>query len=241
MPRTRVYPPGGDDPEPPQGGILALIQPDPFAWLYAIDVPSSPRTKMRLASYHETVYFESDSLGASLAYLPSSVFHEEVQRDTEGGIPQVRLEFQNVTREGVALLEAYGGLIGERVRAVLIRVADTPDGDPTVDEVYEILESQNDAETVSLTLGRAALTQRKFPDRRISRTFCAHRYGGPGCGYDTTHGSALATCTKLLEGANGCRAHGTEEAARTPAVLGQHPQRMLFFPGVPRASGVGVS
>lgn len=238
MPRARVYPPGGQ-PQPPEGGILQLIQPDPYAWLYAIDVPSTPRTKLRLTAYPEKILFERDLIGAAIEYLPSSVSHEDVKTDTEGTIPQIQLSFQNVTRESVALLETHGGLIGEKVRVVLLRVADAPDGNPTIDEAYDILESAASETDVSLTLGRAAMTQKRFPDRRISRTYCAHDYGGPGCGYDTTRAGALQTCTKLLEGTNGCKAHGADELAAGVPV--RHPQRMLFFPGVPRTSGVGVA
>jgi phage-related protein len=227
-------------PAPPaSGGILYLIQPDPFVWLYAIDVPSSPRSKFRAAAYPEAVNFERDSLGAVVTYSPASIGHDEVQADTEGSIPRVSLRLQNVTREGIALMEEYGGLIGERVRIVLIRLADTPDGTPVIDETYDVLDSTANEREVVLSLGRVALTARQFPERRCGRTYCIHRYGGPACGYDTTRAGAMQNCTKLEEGTDGCREHGTDEAAA--GLENRHPERFGAFRGIPRASGVGVT
>lgn len=238
MPRARVYPPGSEPP-PPSGGILALIQTDPLVWLYAIDVPSTPRSKLRLTAHPEALFFERDSTGATITYSPGSIMHEQVQHDTEGSIQKTRLQFQNLSRESVAILETYGGLIGEKVRAVCIKQSDLPDGNPQSDEVFDVLDSNATESVVELVLGRAALTQKQFPDRRISRTYCGHDYGGPGCGYDTTRSGALLTCTKLLEGTNGCRDHGDDEVAAS--LTRQHPKRMLFFPGVPRVTGAGVT
>lgn len=231
MPRTRPYPPGTPPPPPPpqEGGLLALIQPDPLVWLYAIDIPSSPRSKLRLAAHPKPVSFERDSSGAAIVYSPSSVMHEDVKQDTEASINKVKLTAQNVNREGVALLKAYNGLIGEKVRIVCVRLSDMPDGDPVREEVYDVLDSSARAETVVLTLGRAALAQKKFPDRRVSRQYCAHRYGSAACGYDTARAGSLQTCAKTLED---CIAHGLNEAAAS--LENRHPQRMLIFPGVPR-------
>ena len=238
MPRVRRYPPE-DDPPQPQSGILFLIQPDPYVWLYAVDVPSTPPTKYRVTAYPEPVQFERDSLGAVITYSPASVVHEDVQADTEGSIQTIKLRAQNLTREGLAILENYNGLIGQAVRIVCIKLSDAPDGDPVVDEVYDVLESGATEAEVEFTLGRSALTQRKFPDRRLTRSYCVHRYGGAGCGYDTKRGGALQTCTKLLLGTNGCIAHGLNEAAA--GLPNRHPARMLVFRGIPRASGTGVS
>ena len=235
MPRVSTFPPGGPPPPPPpqDGGLLRLIQPDPLVWLYAIDLPSSPRSKFRLAANPEPVFFERDSTGSAIEYAPSSVFHEDVRQDVEGAINKVKLTAQNITRESVALLKAYNGLIGEKVRIVCVRLSDMPDGDPVKEETYDVLDSSANEKTAVLTLGRAALTQKKFPDRRANRTYCIHRYGGPACGYDTARAGALQSCSKLREGPNGCEEHGLDEEAAT--LPNRHPQRMLIFPGIPRS------
>lgn len=209
-----------------------MIQPDPLVWLYAIDLPSSPRSKYRLAANPESVYFERDSAGSAIAYSPSSVYHEDVRTDVDGSINKVRLTVQNITRESVALLKAYNWLIGEKVRIVCVRLADTPDGDPLRDETYDVLDSSAKESVIVMTLGRAALKDKKFPDRRANRRYCAHRYGGPACGYDTTRVGALQSCSKLEDGPNGCIEHGDNEEAAL--LTRRHPQRILLFKGIPR-------
>lgn len=209
-----------------------MIQPDPLVWLYAIDLPSAPRSKYRLAANPEAVYFERDSTGSAIAYSPSSVYHEDARTDVDGSINKVRLTVQNITRESVALLKAYNWLIGEKVRIVCVRLAEMPDGDPLKDETYDVLDSSARENVVALTLGRAALKDKKFPDRRANRRYCAHRYGSAACGYDTARVGALQSCSKLEEGPNGCIEHGLNEAAAS--LPNRHPQRILLFKGIPR-------
>lgn len=241
MPKVSQYPPG--QPPPPDGtGRLLLIQTNPWVSLYSIDVPSSPATKMRLTAYPAedpatgiALYFERDSNGAALPYYSFSIGHEETRADSEGGIQKVRVQLQNLTRESVALAETYNGLIGQKVRHVIVRRDELPDATPAFEEVMEILESNFTEQTAEFVCGRTSLAQRKL-GRRISRTHCQHRYGGAGCGYDTTRGGSLQTCDFTLAGANGCTAHGLDEAAAGRE--NRHPARILLFPGVARSSGI---
>jgi len=216
-----------------------LIQDDPPVWLYSIDVPSTPASKLRLAAYPKPLNFERDSTGAVITYSPGEIIHEDVRSDTEGSVPKIRLTLQNITREIGALIEFYGGLTGQAVRACCLKLSTLPDGLPIVDERYEILESATSETEAVLTIGNTSLTSKQFPDRRISRTYCGHAYGRAGCGYDTTRPGAMTTCTKLLDGENGCIDHGDDEVAAS--LTRRHPQRFLAFVGVPRVSGVGVT
>jgi lambda family phage minor tail protein L len=227
MVKIRRYPP---EQEPPtgDGGLLLLIQPDPPIWLYSIDLPTDPPTKLRVASYTEDVYFESTSLGALIRYYAMSITHGEVRVDTEGSNPTTRLVAQNLTREMVALVESYGGLVGQIVRAVLIQRSELPNGNPIHDDKYEVLECDYTESVVELTLGRPGALSQGFPNRRIIRDHCGHDYGGPACGYDTKAPGALQTCSKLRDGPNGCTAHN-------------NTVRFLGFLGVARVTGTGVS
>jgi phage-related protein len=214
-----------------------VIQTDPIVVLYAIDIPSSPPSKLRVTPYPEAVLFERDSLNASITYSPFSIGHESVRADTEGSLPTVRMTMQNLTRESVALMDEYSGLEGQKVRIVYARRSELPDGVPLRDEEYDVLSSVASETTAEFTLGHATLVSRKFPDLIISRTHCAHDYGGPGCGYDTTIFGALQTCDFTETGANGCTVHGDKEVLA--GFARRHPARMKLFPGVPRVGGVG--
>ena len=191
---------------------------------------------MRVAAYPESVAFETDSLGQPIVYVPFSIGHEVMEADSSGSIPTLRLTAQNLTREMMALMESYNGLVGQKVRIVLVRRATSA---AIRDDIFNVLRSSAREDAVQLTLGQSSLQTKRFPDRLITRTHCAHDYGGVGCGYDTKRGGALQTCDKTYDGVNGCKAHGANELAGGVTV--RHPQRILLFLGVARRGGIGVS
>lgn len=216
-----------------------MIQEDPYVWLYEVDLPTDPPTKVRAAAYPQTVYFGSTSLGVPIAYVPFSIGHGEVRADSEGGSPTVSLTAQNLTREMSALLEAYNYLIGQRVRAVLVRLSETPSGPARLDDLYEVLDAEATETKVTLSLGQSSLERKSFPDHRITRDYCTSHYGSGRCGYDTKRAGALQTCDKTFAGPNGCKAHGADEAL--VSITGLHPKRFRSFQGVQRQGGTGIS
>lgn len=218
---------------------IRLTQNVPYVWLVALDIPSPTPTKLRMAAYPEAVTFERNSAGTVITYLPFAFSITPVQTDTEGALPAVTLEIQNVTQEGEALYRQYNGLEGQKVRVILVRLSETPDGSPLIDELFVVDSSGSKAGTVALSLSKRVLQRTGFPNRRVSRTFCAHVYGSPLCGYDTSRVGALQTCSKNYDGTNGCVEHGDdEEAAGLPR---RHPNRFLGFRGIARKTGIGVS
>lgn len=237
MPKARIYPPG--QPPPPTGdGTLLLIQTDPYVWLYAVDLPTTPPTKLRVAAYQETVNFGRTSLGAVIPYVPFSVTHGETRSDSEASISNVSLSAQNLTREMSALVQTYNYLIGQTVRISLVRISEMPDGDARLEDVYEVLDGEVTETTATLTLGQAALQNKSFPDHRITRDYCTADYGGVYCGYDTKRAGAIQTCTKLYDGPLGCIKHGDDEVlASLPR---NHPKRFRSFLGVQRQGGTGT-
>lgn len=220
-------------------GVLAPQQLVPYAWLYEIDIPTTPRTKARLTPYPIALQFGRDSVGNPLTFSPFALAHSETQTDTAANLNNVTLSAQNVTQEWMALLEAHRGLIGEKVRIRLVRVDEMPDGVPIEDEVYELLGVSFAEANVTAQLGQYSLQTVTTPGRRITRSHCAHAYGGVPCGYNAARVGALATCTKLRDGPLGCVAHGLDEAAA--GLPNRHPQRILTFAGVLRTSGLGVA
>jgi hypothetical protein len=247
MPRIRIYPPGQDEPPPTGSGALLLIHQNPLVSVYAFDIPTDPPTKFRITSYPKrddtgiALYFERDSTGAAIPYYSCSVFHEDTTADSEGGLNKVRITVQNITREAIALAENYNGLIGQKVRHVIVKYDELPDASALrYEEVFEVLEPTFTESSAVLTCGRTALAQAKFPGRRISRTHCQHKYGSVGCGYDTTRSGALQTCDFTLDGANGCYVHGDDE--EDAGLENRHDRlgrvRALVFPGVARSTGV---
>lgn len=211
----------------------------PEIWLAAIDIPSDPRTKLRIAAYPDLVHYERDSEGDPIPYQPFSFGLTVLQQDNEGALPSVTLEIQNVTLEAERLYRQYNGLDGERVRLLLVRKTELPDGSPIIDERFVVETSGSKAGTIALHLSKKVLQRTGFPNRRISRAFCIHKYGGVFCGYNTNRVGALQTCSKSYDGENGCVEHGLdEEGAGLP---NRHPARFGGFRGISRKTGIGAS
>lgn len=215
-----------------------MSQRDPYVWLYAFDVPTTPPTKLRLSPFPEQLLFERDEDGVGIPYSPFDISHGRSSRDIQGKTPNLAVTAQNVTQRLSRLLDQYTGLEGQGLRIVLIRRSSLPDGKPTLDESYEVLNSTCREGKATFNVGQRSITTAAFPDRRITRDGCGNEYGDAACAYDRTRVGALPTCSKRRKGTNGCEEHGDDEVAAGLPRL--HPRKFLAFPGIQRPSGVGV-
>lgn len=192
----------------------------PWIWLYEIEIPTDPPTRVRLARNTCDVEFGTNSDGVALTYTRFPVGHQRVKRDAQGGQTTTSLTVANVTREIQALLEAHDGLIGQPVRIMLINDHLKLTGKPTLRDDFEIVSVSTDERGVTAQLGQQNLYEASFPSTRYLRSACRHAYKGPLCKYV----GAEATCSKTLDGANGCADHDNE-------------LNFGGFPGIPRLSG----
>ena len=197
-----------------------LTQEQPWIWLYEIEIPTDPPTRLRLARNTENVVFGTSNLGAPLTYYRFPIGHQSVKRDSEGGLSTTTLIVSNVTREVQALLEEYEGLIGQNVRIMLVNAQLAVTGVPTLKDDFQILSVSTTEQGVSAQLGQQNLYEASFPSVRYLRDHCRHQYKGALCKYV----GVIATCSKTLDGKNGCSDHSNE-----PNFGG--------FPGIPKLSG----
>ena len=194
-----------------------LASGDPWIWLYEIEVPTTPATRLRLAADTDSVTFGTDSEGVDLVYSPFPITHNGMPETSEGDLPAVDLIVSNVSREVQALLEAYNGLVGQDVRIMLVNRANLLSGIPVLREDFQVLSVTSDASSAVAKLGQTDLWNALFPSNRVTRDYCRFQYKGARCGYT----GGLTTCDKIVAGDNGCEAH-----ANTPRFGG--------FPGTPR-------
>jgi|GEM_PF-674727 len=200
-----------------------------FIWLYDIAVPSSPSTTVyRLTKQPEAIEF------GGFTYSPFPISHSTVTRDNTGDLPTTSLTVSNMTREIIATLENYDGLVGQRVRIMLTHSLLLAGGGIVLaEEDFEVINSSATADSVTLQLGTMNLFDSRVPKNRMTRYHCRHQYQSAACGYslDPASPSYLATCDKSLYGLNGCVVHGQSytDAGETPI----HPDRFGGFPGIP--------
>jgi lambda family phage minor tail protein L len=201
-----------------------------WIWLYEIDVPTEPPTRYRLTRTPQAVDY------GGYSYSPFPLSHETIVRDSDGDMPTTTLTASNVSRELIATLENYEGLVGQRVAIILthsLLVGASSTSHPVVEEVFTVISSSATAEAVTLTLGSSNLYDTAVPKARMMRYHCRHQYRSAECGYSLPSASAnyLSGCDKTLDGPNGCTAHGASYTSEGLTPL--HPERFGGFPGLP--------
>lgn len=216
--------------------LSKLQQNTQHAWLLEVEVPTDTTSRYRLNNSAHSITFGTDSGGEDQVYVTFPFEPDGVREDGQGGIYSLTVTASNVKRELMAAIEAYEGLIDQPARVMLVHKGNLGGGEPIFQFDGRIATHKASAQSIQFTIGRENLYRVPLPLLRTSREFCNHIYGGVECGYDTTRSGALQTCTFMVEGDNGCRAHGEDEEDEGLPVL--HPLRFGGQLGVPRRQGV---
>lgn len=185
------------------------------AWLTLVQVQINASTTLYLVPNPVQIVFDG------ITYVPFPLHIDTVVSDGKGGLSEVVALVSNVDRSIGAFVE-QNEMRGNRVRLIAVNSAYL--ADPTavaVDETYEISNIEVTAQYVKFTLGHDRLLNQTVPGGRYLRDNCRHIYKDPlSCKY----AGALATCAKVLEGADGCRAH-------------LNVTNFGAFPGIPSVKG----
>lgn len=168
------------------------------AFLPLITLEIDADTTLRLVPNSAPITFD----GA--IYTPFGCEIGELTQDAKGGLHDLTISVSNVTREIGAYVE-FTELRGARVTIQYVHSQNLADPQAVVlEEHYEIMSIQvKGSQFVTFTLGHDRIAQHPFPNGRFYRDNCRWIYKSVECGYS----GGLATCSKTLEGSNGCRAH----------------------------------
>lgn len=217
-----------------------LSQREPWLLMFEVEVPTAPPTRYRFVKNTESVEFGQSSAGVPIPYYPFDFDVEPIKEDNQGSGADVRVTFQNVTREAQASLEAYDDLVGQPCRVLLVHRSLLNSGVAAFDWKGKVLQTDSGESTVVVTAGVFSLYRRQFPPHRALRGRCRHVYAGPLCQYGVPSGDPnyLATCDFTYDGTNGCTVHGDSESAAGVEV--KHPKLFGGFRGIPRRTGLGA-
>jgi lambda family phage minor tail protein L len=209
----------------------------PWIWLYEFEVPTNPKTRYRLTNYDRSVVFGTSDAGVALTYMPFPIIHGELQESGDGDLPQIQVTVGYASLEMKAVLDEYDGLVGSPVviRLVNLEALDDIGNQLRFDGNVVACKIPAGADRIAFTVASRNLIQQKIPGRRYIRNHCRFAYGGPECGYDLSNPTLLAahaTCSKTIEGASGCEAHGDAEVAAS--LDRKHPKRFGGWPSIPR-------
>lgn len=204
----------------------------------APNAPPVVQTHIRFVrDYNPFTFDAGDGLGPQ-EYSPFNFAVGDLTQASNGAVPDMELHCSNVLRALQGVIEQVGGLVGANLTIFGINLAN-PAGEPDLTLAFTIKSSSCDAKLVTFKLGASSPLRRLFPVHMYRPNFCNHDYNSPAlqaaydaaiaagnppldppglqCGYR----GPLTTCSKTIDGPNGCQAHFPD------AVL-----RILTFPGI---------
>lgn len=209
----------------------------PYLWLISVKVPTDPPTRIRITNYTDQVQRGTSTAGDPLTYYPFPVAIGDFRSTNSGDLPTSTINIASVSREMMATLQSYDGLIGQEI--VIRWVLASAIGDPTAELKFvgEITGCTIDDQVASFTYGSRNLQKAQFPTNRYVANHCRWRFGTAQCGYviPATPGNTVGTgfdfCPRTIEA---CEERGEDEEARS--LTSQHPLRYGGFPGIQRGN-----
>ncbi|SFJ50495.1 hypothetical protein SAMN03159338_1595 [Sphingomonas sp. NFR04] len=177
------------------------------AWVILLEVnivnPNTRQTvdTIRIARNPENIVFGVDGDGKPRVFLAGNFSLNVDQKQNEA--PSVSIEAQDQTGFIQRRMEEMaGGIFSEAVMIVLNTARlDRP---VEFEERFQIVTSSVKDYAVSFTLGAENLLNIAFPKHRQSKTSCAWRFRGYGCGYT----GAETVCDYTRDGPRGCAVKG---------------------------------
>lgn len=218
-----------------------LRVPDGYAWLAEVEIPPAvdgdPPSRLRVNSTSAPVPFGINSEGDDVIYSPAPFTLTPIEENTDGDQPILTATFACPPDNVIAFFEEHDGLDGASADIHLVNLS-LLDADSGIHFGFRVYDSSLEERGLSVRLSAGALRLEQTPPTRYSRTNCSAKrvpYGGTLCGYDLnnpTIAAAHPTCTRLLEGPGGCRAHGDAEVAA--GLERKHPLRFGGRRSIPR-------
>lgn len=215
-----------------------LRDEQPWVWLYEVELPTSPKTRVRVTNSVTPVQFGTTSAGVAVTFTPYPVAHDGFRETAAGDIPTLNVTVGNPTRELGALIEQYDGLVGAPAVIRLVSLADVGNVLSQIEERSEVRRARVAGDVCSFALSAFSLYRRKFPPWRFTAFSCRWLFGGVECGYvippapGGSVGTGFATCGKTL---GACDERGDDEVAR--GLARGHPERFGARPGLARTIG----
>lgn len=139
-------------------------------------------------------------LGEEYTPLP---FEIEI-KNTAGELPSVQVTIQDQSQSIQALMQDYRGGVGFLVEMIVVHGdSATMTYEEELHEEFTVLSASASDYVATWQLGAENPLTMAYPERKQLRDRCSWKYKGDGCFYS----GPLTTCSRVLDGPNGCRAH----------------------------------
>lgn len=229
--------------------VRLVNQDSPFVWCWDLQLQTNVSINLRawVCNYTTSITIKIDlsdprhpysASGTTHTFRPFPVGMGDIEENTEGDVPQLQLLIGNQTRSLSQYFEVpqeEEGPIGSVAWGYLVNTSDLTAFES---HPFRVKEATLTYEACALQLEFPSPVKRRIPQDRVSPAVCRWKHGTgtaarpSGCGYIVNGAAAFTTCTRLLNGAGGCIAHGDDEVARGLPRL--HPKNFGAFLGVPQ-------
>ena len=186
----------------------AIASGDPWLLLMNIVWPGTPtvgvtQQNLRFVRDLNPCTFDCGDGHGPQVYQPFNFEMGEFNLSAQGSVPSVEVQASNVMRVLQSVIEQYAGVVGATLYLYAVNTAN-PAGEPDLTLQFTVVQSICDAKLVRLKCGASSPMRRLFPLFMYYPNTCIWQYkSGVGC----TYSGPLATCTKTIDGPNGCIAH----------------------------------
>lgn len=210
-----------------------MEQEAPLIRLIEVELPTDPVSMLRLANYDRNVQFGNTSTGAAITYSKFPVAVGEFRENRTGDLSQVQINVGNVTRELMGWIDGYQGLLGQKVRLLIVSSVALADGAARLVFEGRVVACEVDDQVAVFSLGQPSLNRQVFPARRYLTACGVIRFGDSECGYTipgsptNAIGGGFDFCPRSLAA---CRERGDDEVAR--GLARKHPARFQGYPGI---------
>jgi hypothetical protein len=199
----------------------AIASGEPWLLLMQIVWPGNPAPGVTQQFLHfvrdiDPFTFDAADGNGPQVYQPFNFAMGELKTGSDGSVPEVTITASNVMRVLQTVIEQYAGLSGAALYLYAVNTAN-PAGEPDLALQFTVKQAVCNGKTVQIKCGAPSPLRRLFPLFKYFPNACQWRYKSAQCGYT----GAMATCSKTIDGATGCKAH-----------FGTAPLPGLFFPGI---------
>lgn len=200
----------------------AIASGEPWLLLMNIVWPGTPQPgvtqqNIRFVRDLNPFTFDCGDGNGPQVYQPFNFEMGEFNTSSQGSVPSVEISASNVMRVLQSIIEQYAGIVGAQLFLYAVNTAN-PSGEADLTLQFSIIQTICDAKLVRIKCGASSPMRRLFPLFMYWPNTCMWQYkSGIGC----TYLGALSSCSKTIDGDNGCIAHFP--AQTLPALL---------FPGI---------
>lgn len=189
------------DIEWPGSGLSAQVEAEAATQMAQHAISESQH--LRFVRNTDAVTFDAGDGFGPQVYQPLNFQMGELKVSSDGSVPESEISASNVMRVLQTQIEQYAGIVGCNLYLYAVNTA-SPAGEPDLTLQFQVKQTVCNAKVVSVKCGASSPLRRLFPVFKYWPNSCMWQYkSGIGC----TYTGSLASCSKTIDGPNGCMVH----------------------------------